>query len=65
MGKAIPKSIKMRAEVLLREAPGLFSTDFEKNKEAIKQLQLPVYGSRRNLIAGYIVRKLKEKARVA
>ena len=61
MGKSIPKAIKFRAEVLLKKQPELFSTDFEKNKQAIAALGLPVTKSRRNLIAGYIVRKLKEK----
>ncbi len=61
LGKAIPKSIKIRAEVLLRGLPEIFSSDFEKNKEAIKALQLPLTSWGRNLIAGYIARKLKEK----
>ena len=63
MGKAIPKAIKFRARVLLEERPELFSIDFEKNKRAIDSLKLPLYKSTRNLIAGFIVRTLKARAR--
>jgi len=62
LGKSTPKSIKIRAEVLLREIPAIFSMDFEKNKSAINSLHLPVSSSNRNLIAGCITRKLKKKA---
>lgn len=61
MGKAIPKNIKVRAGILLQGKPEVFSKDFEKNKEALKALNLPLSKPSRNLIAGYIVRMLKEK----
>ena len=38
MGKAVPKSIKSRVEILLEEFPKLFGTDFDKNKQALNEL---------------------------
>ncbi len=61
MGKAIPRGIKQRANTLLTERPELFTTDFEKNKKAIDSLGIPMFKTTRNLIAGFIVRKLKQK----
>lgn len=63
LGKSTPKSIKIRAEILLSEKSGIFASDFEKNKAALSSLNLPIPTSNRNLIAGYITRKLKEKAK--
>ena len=61
MGKAIPKGIKQRANALLSERPELFSKDFEANKKAIDSLGIPMFKTTRNLIAGFIVRKIKQK----
>lgn len=68
MGKAVPKGIKARANFLMQEFPESFSEDFEKNKEFINSLDLPFLTRlNRNLIAGFISRKVKasnkEKAR--
>lgn len=63
MGKAVPKNVKSRANLLIKERPGLFSTDFEKNKKAVDSLQLPLYKTIRNLIAGFITREMLKKAK--
>ena len=61
MGNSVPKAVKIRAEVLIQEKPELFSMNFEKNKKVMNDLELPVSKHNRNLIAGYIVRMLKDK----
>ncbi|MBN1940915.1 MAG: 30S ribosomal protein S17e [Candidatus Diapherotrites archaeon] len=59
MGKAVPKAIKMRVETLLQEIPEKFSTDFEKNKEALNSLNLPFSVFDRNMMAAFLTRKVK------
>lgn len=61
MGKAAPKGIKTRANYLLKKFEDKFSNDFEKNKEFIESMDLPISNTNRNLIAGYITRKVKQK----
>ncbi len=56
MGKAVPKSIKSRAEYLLENFKEKFSTDFEKNKTVINGIDLPLSKVDRNIMAGYISR---------
>lgn len=66
MGKAVPKNVKSRANLLLKEKPELFSADFGKNKKSIDSLSLPFSKTIRNLVAGFITRevyKKQEKAR--
>ncbi|MCX6798623.1 MAG: 30S ribosomal protein S17e [Candidatus Diapherotrites archaeon] len=65
MGKAVPKSIKMRAEVLLLRFPDKFSGDFEKNKEIVNQLDLPFSKFDRNMVAGFITRTMNKKKEAA
>ena len=59
LGKSVPRSIKMRVELLLKELPERFSTDFEKNKAALETLGLPFSRFDRNLTAAFLARKLK------
>lgn len=59
LGKAVPKAIKMRVETLLQEIPEKFSTDFEKNKEALNSLNLPFSVFDRNMMAAFLTRKVK------
>lgn len=59
MGKAVPKGIKSRAKLLLQRFPNSFTGDFEKNKDFIDSLKLPLTRVNRNLIAGFITRKAK------
>lgn len=61
MGKAVPKNLKSRASILIKEFPEKFTIDFDKNKQFLNSLQLPFTNEVRNLIAGYITRKVKQK----
>ena len=61
MGKAVSKSLKIRAEILMKEFPDKFSNDFERNKEFINTLDLPLSKQQRNLVAGFISRKSENK----
>lgn len=61
MGKAVSKGLKYRGEVLLRELPDKFGTDFEKNKAALNEIDLGLSKTSRNVLAGYIVRIASKK----
>jgi len=61
LGKAVPKSIKLRAETLLKRFAGKFGSDFEQNKRIIDELKFPFSRFDRNMIAGFITRKINEK----
>lgn len=63
MGKAVPKNVKSKAGILLKERPGLFCTDFEKNKALLNELSLPLSKTVRNLVAGFITREVLKKAK--
>lgn len=64
MGKAVPRAIKLRAEELIKHLPDKFSTDFEQNKRAIDELDLVFFSKKdRNLVAGFIARKLSSESR--
>lgn len=63
MGKAVPKNVKSKANLLLKVKPENFTLDFEKNKKAIDFLQLPISKSIRNLVAGFITREKVKKAK--
>jgi len=60
LGKAVPKSIKSRVEILLEKFPNKFGTDFEKNKQVLGELSLPLGRFDRNMIAGFITRKMND-----
>lgn len=60
MGKAVPKSLKTIAEILMEEFPKEVSHDFDKNKEFLNTLELSLSKSQRNLVAGYIARKTEK-----
>lgn len=59
LGKAISKSIKTHCEAVLEKFPEKFSADFEKNKKALSEMDLPFSKVERNLIAGFIARTKK------
>lgn len=61
MGKAVPKSIKSRVEALLLNYPDRFGRDFEKNKLALGQFGLSLSRFDRNMIAGFITRKMNDQ----
>ncbi len=60
MGKAVPKGIKSRAEFLIKKFPDKFGKDFEKNKQALNELDLPLSKVTRNLMAGFLTRKKEQ-----
>ena len=62
MGKAVPKSVKSKAEFLLKQFKEKLSIDNEKNKLFVNSLELPgLSKTTRNLMAGYITRKIKKE----
>ena len=63
MGNAVPKAIKARANLLLKEFPDKMGTDYLANKKAIDSLELPLGKTSRNKIAGFIVRQVKKAAK--
>ena len=60
MGRVRTKEIKRLALKLIEEHPDKFSTSFEKNKLALKELGFKEKRFR-NRLAGYIVRVLKKR----
>lgn len=60
MGKAVPKSLKTIAEILMEEFPKEVSYDFDKNKEFLNTMELSLSKSQRNLVAGYIARRTEK-----
>jgi len=61
LGKAVPKSIKSRVEILLNRFPDKFGTDFTKNKVLLKELGLSLSTFDTNMIAGFITRTMNAK----
>lgn len=61
MGKAVPRGIKSKAITIFEEYPEKCSTNFEKNKELIRDIGLSFSPVNRNLIAGYIGRLVEAK----
>jgi small subunit ribosomal protein S17e len=63
MGRIRGSSIKKLAMKLLKVYPDRFSTDFEQNKQVLKELGIIDSKRIRNRVAGYIVRlKKREEA---
>lgn len=56
----MPKSIKRRVETLLELYPKRFGEDFDKNKEILGELGLSLSRFDRNMIAGFLTRKVKD-----
>jgi ribosomal protein S17E len=61
MGKSVSKGLKYKADVLLKELPERFGTDFEKNKKSLNEIELGLSKTTRNILAGYMVRKSSKK----
>ena len=65
VGKVRPKAVKKIARELLEAYPDAFTTDFEANKQFIKE-HVDIKAKRlRNRVAGYIVRLVKRRMREA
>lgn len=50
------------SETILQRHPEAFSSDYEQNKKALEELALVPSKQLRNHIAGYIAKRLKERA---
>jgi len=61
LGKAVPRSIKIRVEQLLELFPKKFGTDFEKNKQLLNELDLSLSMFDRNMIAGFLTRTMNQQ----
>ncbi len=61
MGKSVSKGLKYKGEVLLKEMPDKFGSDFDKNKSELKQLELGLSKTNRNVLSGYIIRLSSKK----
>lgn len=61
MGKAVPRSVKVRVEALLEKFPDRFGKDFGGNKQVLDELGLSLSRFDRNMIAGFLTRKMNEK----
>ncbi len=60
MGKAVPKNIKSKANALLKAYPDEFKGDFIQNKQELAKLGIPLAKEQRNLVAGFITRKVSK-----
>jgi ribosomal protein S17E len=61
LGKAVPKSIKSRVEILLEKFPDRFGTSFEKNKAVLNEIGISFSTFDKNMIAGFITRTMNAK----
>jgi len=61
MGKVRPSYIKSTARKLIEAYPDKFTTDFETNKNLVKELTNIESKKVKNRIAGYITRLMKQK----
>ena len=60
MGKAVPRGVKSRANELIKLYKESLSSNFEKNKKFIEAFDFGFSKKTRNLIIGYVTRKIKE-----
>ena len=58
MGKAVPQKIKSTANVLFQTYPNDLSVDFEANKRFVDSFEMPMSTTQRNLVAGFVTRKM-------
>lgn len=63
MGKAMSNSIKSKAKIVMSEFKEKLDVDFEKNKNFLKGMNLPLSKLTINLMAGYITRTIKKERR--
>lgn len=59
MGKAMSNKIKAKARIILHEFKSDFGTDYVKNKDFIKSMNLPLSKLTINLMSAYITRFMK------
>ncbi|MBU3896361.1 MAG: 30S ribosomal protein S17e [Nanoarchaeota archaeon] len=63
MGRVKTRWIKSMAEELVSQCPDKFSTDFDKNKKSINEMNLVHDKIIKNKMCGYIVRVVGKNAR--
>jgi small subunit ribosomal protein S17e len=63
MGSIRQTYIKSTTDALLRQYPNEFGSDFNANKAKVEQLASVQTKELRNLIAGYVTRKMSSKGR--
>lgn len=54
LGKQRTRIVKRRAQKIYEKIPETFTTEFQENKEKLKELDLPLTKVNRNIIAGYL-----------
>ncbi len=59
MGRIKTVAIKSLGKELIKEHGSKFSTDFEKNKEALNEIKDIKSKRVRNILAGYITRRMQ------
>lgn len=60
MGKSVPKGIKSKATIIMKEMPESFNEKFDTNKKAIVALKLPFSKWTTNVMAGFMTRHQKK-----
>lgn len=63
MGQVRQRNVKRIARELVEEYPDVFTTDFQANKDVLKEYDVFESKYMRNHVAGYIVRVLQKQAR--
>lgn len=62
MGKLSSKVLRKKARELYESYPDKFSTDFDHNKQVLKEMEVFPNKTPRNIVAGLIVKLAKGKA---
>lgn len=63
MGKQRTRIVKRKAEKIFNRKPEEFTEDFKKNKEKLKEMNLPLTKVDRNIIAGYMTTLVEKHKR--
>lgn len=61
MGRIKTKPVKTNTMTFIEKFPDAYTTDFEKNKQVLNEMADIKSKKIRNAMAGYLVRKAKEK----
>jgi len=59
LGKLVSKILRHKADELYKAYPQKFSTDFDKNKAVLKEMNIFPTKGPRNIVAGIIVKLAK------
>ena len=61
MGKQRSKVLRRKAQEIYKMFPDKFSTEYEKNKKALNEMNIVQNKIDRNIVAGVIVKLAEEK----